>query len=96
MYDPMAEATLLMSKLGWSELSEVEHALWLDHYRALIDLRKREIVPRLAGISGFAGCCRVRAPRAVTIEWQLGDGMRLLLSANFSDRAVQPPSTAEG
>ena len=39
---------------------------------------------------------RVLALHAVTVEWQLGDGMRLLLSANFSDRAVQPPSTAEG
>jgi Domain of unknown function (DUF3459) len=39
---------------------------------------------------------QVLALRAVTVEWQLGDGMRLLLSANFSDRAVQPPSTAEG
>jgi hypothetical protein len=85
-----------MSKLDWPEPSETEHALWFDHYWALIDLRMREIVPRLAGISGFAGSYRVLAPRAVTVEWQLGDGMRLLLSANFSDRAVQPPRTAEG
>lgn len=62
-YDPMAEATFLMSKLDWSELSEAKHMPCLDHYRALIDLRMREIVPRLAGISGFAGSCRVLAPR---------------------------------
>ena len=67
----MAEATFLMPKLDWSEPSEVEYALWLDHYRVL-------------------------ALRAVTVKWQLGDGMRLLLCANFSERAMQPPDTAEG
>ena len=70
-YDSMAEATFLMPKLDWSEPSEVEYALWLDHYRVL-------------------------ALRAVTVKWQLGDGMRLLLCANFSERAMQPPDTAEG
>jgi maltooligosyltrehalose trehalohydrolase len=94
--DPTAEATFTTSKLAWTELAQSDHAVWLDRYRALIDLRKREIVPRLADISGFAGSHRVLAPRAVTVEWQLGDGMRLLLCANFSDRAMQPPDTAEG
>ncbi len=92
--DPMASATFEMSRLDWDELSRTEHVRWLARYRALIDLRMREIVPRLAGMSGFAGCYRALGPRTVTVEWHLGDGARLLLAANFSDRPT--PAAGEG
>jgi maltooligosyltrehalose trehalohydrolase len=94
--DPTAAATFLMSKLDWDEPARAEHALWLARYRSLIDLRMREIVPRLLGASGFAGAYRMLGPRAVTVEWHLDRGARLLLIANFSMQAVSPPDAVEG
>jgi malto-oligosyltrehalose trehalohydrolase len=89
--DPMAEATFLASRLDRSELQKPDHARWLGRYHALIDLRRREIVPRLAGVEGFAGRHRVLQAQAVAVDWQLGDGARLALLANFSEVAISPP-----
>ncbi len=93
--DPTAEATFAMSRLDWTEPLEAEHARWLVRYRALIGIRAREIAPRLVGMPGFAGHYRVPAPKVVVVEWRLGDGSLLLLSANFSDQAVTPPAEAK-
>jgi malto-oligosyltrehalose trehalohydrolase len=86
--DPTAEATFAASRLDWAEATVPDHARWLARYRALIDIRRREIVPRLAGMEGFAGLYRVRGERAVEVEWRLGDGSRLVLLANFSEEAL--------
>jgi malto-oligosyltrehalose trehalohydrolase len=94
--DPTAEATFAMSKLDWDEPSQAGHAPWLARYRALLDLRMREIVPRLPGTSGFAGSYQVSGLRAVTVEWQLCYSAKLALAANFSGEPVAPPDAAEG
>jgi maltooligosyltrehalose trehalohydrolase len=94
--DPTARATFEMSKLDWCERTRVQHARWLARCRALIDLRKREIVPQLTGMQGFAGTYRLSGPRQFSVEWRLGSGARLLLAANFSDRALLPPDAADG
>jgi malto-oligosyltrehalose trehalohydrolase len=86
--DPTAEATFAGSRLDRAEAAAPDHARWLARYRALIDIRRREIVPRLAGMEGFAGLYRVRGERAVEVEWRLGDGSRLVLMANFSEEAL--------
>jgi 1,4-alpha-glucan branching enzyme len=93
--DPTAEATFAMSRLDWGEPEDPEHALWLARYQSLIEIRTREIAPRLAGMPPFAGHYRVIAAKAVIVEWQLGDGSRLLLLANFSDHSVPPPEPAK-
>jgi malto-oligosyltrehalose trehalohydrolase len=93
--DPTAAGTFAMSRLDWSELAQPDHAQWLARYRALIDIRAREIVPRLAGMPGFASRYRVVAPKAIVVAWRLGDGSRLLLLANFADHAVTPPAEAK-
>ena len=73
-----------MSRLDWTEPEQAGHARWLARYRKLLDIRRREIVPRLAGMPAFAGRYRVLGPQAVIVEWRLGDGSRLTLVANFS------------
>ena len=45
--DPTAEATFAMSRLDWSEPLRPDHARWLARYRRLLEIRAREIVPRL-------------------------------------------------
>ena len=91
--DPTAELTFAMSRLDWAEPAQPDHAVWLTRYHALIDIRRREIVPRLAGLPPFAGRWQVTGPKAVVVEWRLGDGSRLVLAANFS--ADNMPISAE-
>lgn len=45
--DPLAAETYESTKLDWSKLTEHSHAEWLAFYRALLEIRRREIVPRL-------------------------------------------------
>jgi maltooligosyltrehalose trehalohydrolase len=92
--DSTAEATFAMSRLDWAEPARPDHARWLARYQALLEIRAREIVPRLAGMPPFAGRYRELGPQAVIVEWRLGDRSRLLLVANFSSEAVPIPADA--
>jgi maltooligosyltrehalose trehalohydrolase len=86
--DPVAEGTFLACKLDWSERTEGEHADWLSFYTRLIDIRRREIVPRLAGIEGYAGHYEVIADRAIKVWWTLADGAVLTTIANLSPEPI--------
>ena len=89
--DPTALSTYEMSRLDWTEPCIEPHSSWLARYRRLIEIRKREIVPRLTGIGPSAGAFHLMGPTAVSVEWRLGDGSQLLLLANFSGRPVSVP-----
>ena len=84
--DPNDPATFAASKLPWAEMTRPGHAQWLDRYRALLALRRNEIVPRLAGRAHGARFEAVGAT-GVAVDWTLGDGSRLHLRANFGDSA---------
>ncbi len=92
--DPTALSTFAMSRLDWAEPRREGHARWLAQYRRLLAIRAQEIVPRLAGIQPFSGSYQVLGPKAVSAEWRLGDGARLLLLANFAQEPVAVPPTA--
>jgi maltooligosyltrehalose trehalohydrolase len=81
-----------MSKLDWAEPTRQAHAAWLARYRQLLEIRRREIVPRLHGMEEFAGRYRALGARSVIVEWRLGDGSQLCLIANF---AAEPVSAAD-
>lgn len=89
--DPTALSTFVMSRLDWTEPDKEPHSLWLARYRRLLQIRAGEIVPRLSGMPPHGGRYWVVGPKAVAVEWQLGDGSRLLLLANFSARPVALP-----
>jgi maltooligosyltrehalose trehalohydrolase len=93
--DPTALTTFLSSRLDWDEPREETHARWLARYRRLLSIRGLEIVPRLAGISPFSGSYRLLGPKAVSVEWRLGDRSRLLLVVNFSDSSLPLPEDAD-
>jgi len=98
--DPMARETFDASRLDWTESAHGPHAARLDFVRRLLDLRAREVTPRLKGAS-------LRASRAVmhrnggvgrpVVEatWTLGDGSGLTVLANLSDmphgKLTRPP-----
>jgi malto-oligosyltrehalose trehalohydrolase len=89
--DPTASSTFAMSRLDWQEPRREPHARWLACYRRLLEIRKAEIIPRLADIPPFAGTYRVLGSKAVSVEWQLGNRSRLLLLINFAGEAVAVP-----
>jgi maltooligosyltrehalose trehalohydrolase len=89
--DPTASATFEMSRLDWTEPCREGHSLWLARYRRLLEIRASEIVPRLAGLPSLAGSYQLFGPKAISVEWRLGDGSRLLLLANFSEEPAPVP-----
>ena len=85
--DPTSAKTFASAKLDWESIKHAPHADWLQYYRALIDVRRMEIIPRLAGIEGFSSQYEVIGPKAVLITWRMGDGSILRLYANLDDDA---------
>jgi malto-oligosyltrehalose trehalohydrolase len=88
--DPTAEETWRMSVLDWSAPQQPRHAAWLRYYRGLLALRAREIAPRLKGMGGHAARCETLGERALRVEWTLGDGSALTLTANLGDAPLAP------
>jgi len=91
--DPNARETFERSKLRWEDLAAREHADALEHVRRLLEVRMREIAPRLMGAR--AGTFRTHDDRGLSVEWPLAGGARLRLAANFGDaplEALAPPA----
>jgi maltooligosyltrehalose trehalohydrolase len=74
--DPLAESTFRASTLDWSKADE----RWRSHYRELLTLRQKEIVPLGCG----PGRYRMLGERAFEVTWG-----RLMLLANCGDAAVR-------
>ncbi len=93
--DPNDPETFLRSRLDWDCLAAPPHAQALAHHRRLLALRRREIVPRLAGMTGGRGRWREIGSTGLAVEWTLGDGSRLALLANLGPAdvgGVPPPA----
>jgi malto-oligosyltrehalose trehalohydrolase len=93
--DATAPATFENSKLDWAERNNGVHAQWLARYRRLIEIRRREIVPRLAAIAS-GGDCRLLGSSALRVEWRLGDNACLTLLANVGDMPAALPTRTPG
>ena len=74
--DPLAESTFRASTLDWSKADEA----WRAHYRELLALRQKEIVPLDCG----PGRYRMLGERAFRVEWGA-----LILLANCADQPVK-------
>ncbi len=46
--DPLSERTLEASVLRWEERAEPEHQAWLELFRRLLSVRRRQVVPLIA------------------------------------------------
>ena len=86
--DPNAEETFLRSKLDWERTGEGEHARRLEHYRELLALRRREIVPLIGRVRPGAAQAEILASRGLQVRWPLDDGSELWLRANPSPERV--------
>jgi malto-oligosyltrehalose trehalohydrolase len=86
--DPNDPATFDRSKLDWESLPQEPHGDWHAFYRNLLALRRREIVPRLAGIRGGAGKFFQLGEQGLHVQWRLGDGSELIVLANLGDLSL--------
>ena len=93
--DPTSAATFESARLDWSRPASTVHAQWLDHYRRLLVVRQRDIVPRIPDIR-FSSCIELEANGAFAVDWTLADGSVLHLLANLGDRPVPVIGRAHG
>ena len=85
--DPVAEATFRSSQLNWSRLEEPLHARWLEHYRRLLAIRHRDIVPRIAQIRARS-CAKLKDNGSFSVDWLMEDRSTLHLIANLSPHSA--------
>jgi malto-oligosyltrehalose trehalohydrolase len=91
--DPLEESTFRSAVLDWESRKEPAGRQRLALVRELLAVRKREIVPRLANAA--FGEAHAADNGLLTASWRLGDGARLTLTANLSNREIpgKPPET---
>src|SRR5207244_3709448 len=83
--DALDPSTRDSAVLNWNERDVPAARKRLTLVRDLLKVRRREIVPRLAGTAfGEAHA----ANRLLTVHWRMGDGATLRLLANLSDQAI--------
>lgn len=84
--DPNDPGTFERCRLDWDALkSDARHREWWLFHQELLQLRQRQIVPRLAGIDPQQSRFEHFTTSAIQVQWRLGDGAVLTLTANLSD-----------
>lgn len=84
--DPLEGSTFRSAVLNWESRDEPAARKRLALVWELLAVRRREIVPRLAGAA--FGEAHAADNNLLTANWRLGDGARLELVANLSSRAI--------
>jgi maltooligosyltrehalose trehalohydrolase len=84
--DPLAESTFQSVVLDWESRNDAAGKKRLALVRDLLAMRRREIVPRLAGAS--FGDAHAADNCLLTAHWRMGDGATLQLVANLSNSEV--------
>jgi maltooligosyltrehalose trehalohydrolase len=77
--DPNAKTTFEASIPHFTE--HTTENSWTELYTQCLDLRRREIIPRLAGCTAIAATAL--SPHAVRAAWRMNDGATLTLATNF-------------
>jgi maltooligosyltrehalose trehalohydrolase len=93
---PNSLQTYQAAVLRWEEITLLPHRQWLDFHRELLHIRKREIVPRLHGVTGRQARYRLIADRAIHVQWPLNDGSLLTLTANLGAEEADAEFPAAG
>ncbi|HET8824507.1 MAG TPA: malto-oligosyltrehalose trehalohydrolase [Terriglobales bacterium] len=88
--DPSDLQTFLASKLDWSAVEQPAHENWLEFNRRVLEIRRREIVPRIREIQPGRATYKTHGCRALWVDWPLHKGS-LHLRANFADTEIRIP-----
>ena len=90
--DPLEKTTLQSAVLDWDARHDVPGRKRLALVRELLTIRRREIMPRLAGAT--FGKAHAADNGLLTAGWRMGDGTTLSMLANLSDRPIAAPNDA--
>jgi malto-oligosyltrehalose trehalohydrolase len=85
--DPLEASTFRSAVLDWGARDESAGKKRLALVSELLAIRRREIVPRLAG--AVFGDAQVAENDLLAAHWRMGDGATLQLTANLSDSNVR-------
>jgi malto-oligosyltrehalose trehalohydrolase len=85
--DPTDPATFEAAKLNWNVLIQPSHAGWLEHYRRLLAIRQRDIVPLIPKIES-GRCVKQTEHGSFAVDWVTKNGGLLHVIANLSDKTV--------
>ena len=86
--DPLEEATFRSAVLDWDARTTPEGRKRLALVRDLLMVRRREIVPQLAGAKFVGARCD---ESILTANWSLAGGQTLRVLANLSNDGAEPP-----
>ena len=90
--DPNAPSTFEASKIDWRRPTTPEGEGWHALYKHLLQVRHREVVPRLKGIGGHAGRIARLDEGIVDVVWTMGDGATMTMAINLTaDDAGEGP-----
>ena len=84
--DPLGESTFQSAVLDWDSRNDVAGRNRLALVQDLLAMRRREIVPRLAGAR--FGDAHAADNGLLTARWRMGDGATLKLVANLSNNEI--------
>jgi maltooligosyltrehalose trehalohydrolase len=88
--DPLDEPTFQSAVLDWQSRNKATASRRLKLVQDLLAIRRREIIPRLAGAA--FGTAHATDDGLLTAQWRMADGTTLSLFANLSDRAIARPA----
>jgi maltooligosyltrehalose trehalohydrolase len=80
--DPLALQTYESAILDWAKLAESPHAKWLAFYRALLAIRRREIIPLLPDLKAGDATFDLHDNAVLDIRWHCigGTALRAILA----------------
>jgi maltooligosyltrehalose trehalohydrolase len=90
--DPLAKSTFQSAILDWESRKESPGKKRMALVQNLLAIRRREIVPRLAGAS--FGDARAAGDGLLTAHWGMGGGATLQLVANLSSTEIARKASA--
>jgi maltooligosyltrehalose trehalohydrolase len=90
--DPLAKSTFQSAVLDWESRNEPPGKERLALVQNLLAIRRREVVPRLAGAS--FGDAHAADNGLLTAHWRMGDGATLQLVANLSNGEIARKASA--
>jgi maltooligosyltrehalose trehalohydrolase len=92
--DPLESSTFQSAQLDWPSRDQDAGRKRLALVQQLLAIRRREIIPRLAGAT--FGKAHAEDSGLLTASWRMGDGATLRLLANLSANVTDRPTEATG
>jgi maltooligosyltrehalose trehalohydrolase len=94
--DPNRESTFERSKLDWESLKNSQHTEWLDFYRELLSIRRKEIRPRIGSIATAKATHRDLGERGLSVRWPFLKSGALKCFLNFAETETCIPEKLNG